>query len=585
MATIDLFKSVPWSQGGFHVLRFPNKNYQDTYFDSLSKLTLDVDYEPRRGANLNLPISMEDIRQYTYIRWSSDDNPEFYRYFFIEDYEYLNDNPTVRLIISEDIWQGNHLNMSFAPGLVHRRHMNRWNGSTPILYPVDEGSPRSFKANKLLNLSTLLSPQGLSSNKYAQLIITSKDVMESHADGIYYYLTIGGIDGSHVNDPGGTRWVNGIGDFNSDFEVFGIGLAPVVAMYLIPMRGGLITAQGSGFSFTGGGEIVSNGASLFRITNGTVFSNPVQQDLLNEIPKPTKENGLTYINEPQMFSDNLRPILIVDAYGREIMRIPKDIALTNGIFNWSFDLTSLSPQIRIKWGDNTSISSTGLEASIPLIPLDISQSAWLDYVFQAQGADKQILENNISTRYITTAVGAVTGAASGAAYGGMYAESFNNSKRSAGKAGLAGLAMGAISGIGSLVNSYVQAGTDRDNFRLNEQKIKNTPTAPIGGNNPMVLDQTGGMWLVELVPDDTSNNIIYTQYKYYGYIVDESMSIPLRTRRAYDYIQLRDCTVLGNMTNDAKSYLEAIFNRGVTVWHAEAETQNMLNYETSNSEV
>lgn len=585
MATIKLYKSVPWSQGGFHVLRFPSRSSQASYFSGLNSETFEADWEPRPGANLNLPISYQEAREYNYLSYNFDNISTHDRYFFIEDYEYLNDNPTTRLIVSEDIWQNNHIDMTVNPCTVHRRHMPRWSGSTPILYPVDEGTPRSFRANKLINLSTLIQPQGLSGRAYAQLIITSKEISEPHPDGIYYYLTIGGIDGSHYKDPGGTYWVNGIGDFNSDFGKFGIGLAPVIGMYLIPMKGGLITAEGSGFSFVGGGEIVSKEISLYKINNGTVFSAPAQQNLLNEVPKPSRGSGTGYTYEPQMYSDNMRPLLITDAFGRELIRVPKDIALTNGMFTWSFDLVSLSPQIRIKWGGNTSISSTGLEASVPLIPLDISQSAWLDYVYQAQGADKQILENNISTRYITTAVGAVTGAASGAAFGSMYAESFNNSKRSPAKAGLAGMAMGAISGIGSLVNSYVQAGTDRDNFRLNEQKIKNTPSPPIGGNNPMVLDQTGGMWLVELEPDDTSNNIVYTQYKYYGYVVDESMPVSLRTRRVYDYIQLRDCTVSGPMVNNSKTYLEAILNRGVTIWHAEAGTQNMYNYNISNEEV
>ena len=83
--------------------------------------------------------------------------------------------------------------------------------------------------------------------------------------------------------------------------------------------------------------------------------------------------------------------------------------------------------------------------------------------------------------------------------------------------------------------------------------------------------------------DQTSRNIIWNQYRYYGVVVDEAMSIRLRTRYYYDYLQTRDATVSGPMTNDAKSYLEALLNRGVTIWHSEAGS--MYNYSYDNVEV
>ena len=55
MATIRLFNNVPWSRGGYTVLRFPNKTSQTKYFNSLHPDVLeDFDYGPRRGANLKV---------------------------------------------------------------------------------------------------------------------------------------------------------------------------------------------------------------------------------------------------------------------------------------------------------------------------------------------------------------------------------------------------------------------------------------------------------------------------------------------------------------------------------------------------
>ena len=162
--------------------------------------------------------------------------------------------------------------------------------------------------------------------------------------------------------------------------------------------------------------------------------------------------------------------------------------------------------------------------------------------------------------------------------GGLYSESFGNPKRVPALAAGAGAAMSGISGIGSLANSYVQAGTDRDNFRLNEQMIKNKPAPPLGGSNPSSLVDEG-IALRTFEGDDISKNIIWSQYKYAGVIVDQFMPITLRTRYYYDFIQTQNISISGNINNAQRSLLEAMFNQGVTVWHAETFTGFNYNYD------
>ena len=597
MATIRLFKDIPWSQGGFHVLRFQNNSTQAAFFNGLESLEFtDIDYEPRPGANLNLPISYGEAREYTYMIYEHDNALDSYSYFFIEDYEYLNDNPTTRFIISPDYWQTHHLGMSIAPCTVHRRHMPRWNGSEPILYPVDEGGVRSQSLNTLLNIGDYNAPTG--GDVWPILLITNKELSNpDHPDGIYYYLSWGGV-GTLVRSPTANQyWTNPMSvTFNSQFEKWGVGLAPLIGAYLVPMTGYLNTSSGSGYTFPSqlGEEITAQEEHLFRVMR----PDAIRGSISLSVPSPSKNTAsgraASESYEPMMYGETIRQVVVTDQYGRQMMSIPKNLLYNNTIsIYYSMDIFSLTPQIRLKWGEGVTSEpkrfgvTNGMEVAFGCTPLDIPQSAWQDYLFQAQAADKQILENNISTRYLTTGVSALTGAASGYGYGAMYAESFNNSKRSPMKAGMAGLAMNAISGVGSLVNAYLQAGTDRDNFKLNEQKIRNTPSPPIAGNNPLGVLNSGGIRVYELIGDQPSRDIIYSQYQYYGYIVDKSMPVPLRTRYYYDYIQTRDCTVRGEMTNDAKTYLEALFNRGVTVWHAEAGLTHdvMYNYSYDNVEV
>lgn len=601
MATIRLFKDIPWSQGGFHVLRFPDRAKQAAYFDTLVSDVFEADWEPRPGANLNLPITYLEAKEYNYMSYNFDGNDTHDRYFFIENYEYLNDNPTTRLIVSEDIWQNNHIDMTVNPSTVHRRHMPRWNGSNPILYPVDEGNPRSLKSEEVAvfqdgRVDDGHGNLGRTMGRNALVICTSKKLEDpNHPDGIYYYLTWENIRiGNGVDAPGGKVWMEFTSNrMNSFFEKWGVGLAPIVSIYAIPycVMGTNIQSSTPSFSSVYG-EIIepsdtSSDGVLFAAT--TPYNGTNGETVTNPIIKPTKNTNIGRLAdidyEPQAWADNVIQHSICDNSGSQAITIPADwaykydsIYITNSVF-------SLNPVVTFQFRDSGNIQGSmadGMAINMPCVPIDIPQSQWADYMAQSQAADRQIMENNISNRYLTTAVGAITGAASGGAYGAMYAESFNNSKRSPMTAGAAGVAMGAISGAGSLVNSYIQAGTDRDNFRLNEQKIKNTPAPPIAGSNTNVMVRYGNS-LIRMMADQTSRNIIWNQYRYYGVVVDEAMSIRLRTRYYYDYLQTRDATVSGPMTNDAKSYLEALLNRGVTIWHSEAGS--MYNYSYDNVEV
>src|SRR5699024_3128082 len=118
---------------------------------------------------------------------------------------------------------------------------------------------------------------------------------------------------------------------------------------------------------------------------------------------------------------------------------------------------------------------------------------------------------------------------------------------------------------GSLINSYVQAQTDRDNFKANEQKIKNTPTPPITGNNP---HEVQGPYMVSMKADDPTITAVAGQYHYYGYILDRAMPISLKPNRYYwMYLQTKDANITGEVNQNDRNYLQALLNRGLTIWN------------------
>lgn len=580
MATIKLYKSVPWSQGGFHVLRFNDSLRQAQYFAGLDSEVFEIDWEPRPGANLNVPISYLEAKQFNYLSYNFDNISTHDRYFFIEDYEYLNDNPTTRLIVSEDIWQNNHLRISGIYGTVHRRHMPRWNGNTPLLYPVDEGNVRSktVYAKQRIDDYQLLSPMA---GLFTYLIATSKD--SSNNDEIEFYLTASYKSGQNVPSPNEYYWLSPLSEkFIKVMSTMGFPPSSIIGVWLIPVMRGYANWTGTSLDIPSLDVSDNTTKTKIALLRPNFWNQPVTVSI--EPYMPIKSTGTANANikyEPQAFSENIVNYFVTDTFGNPLITIPNNIMWEDPQIIMNSEADSLNPQIRISVTANGS-PVVGLETVVPCVPVAVPQSQWLDYVVTSQQQDKAILENNISNRYMTTAISAATGAGSGYAFGAMYADSFNNSRRSPGMAGLAGAGMYAISGIGSLANAYVQSGTDRDNFRLNEQKTKNTPTPPLAGYN-IASVMAEGIQVVTTIGDDISRNLIWKQYMAHGVIIDEGgININLRTRKYYDYIEARDCTVSGAMNNISKSYIESILNRGVTIWHSEAGS--MYNYQYDNVE-
>lgn len=597
MSSIKLFKGVPWGSDGLNILRFPNQAAQTAYFDSLETYVPkeEINYDPRRGAVLTLQESLFDAREFNYLAWYDDnDNP---LYFFIEDYEYLNDNPTVALQITEDVWQNTQFKIKINNSKVHRRHMPRWSGNTPLLYPIDEGSPRS---QTCIRTQRLDDSHRLYPNTYAFLIITNKGwVGTNHADGIHYYLTLAMITRERSATPiiraptqsGFTYsyWLDPLAEnFLDQLSLNGVAPDTINGIYIIPIFNANIVDPDviqSPWRFKGlpdtSVDYMGNvaGSNAFATLGDITLENDVFSLELDLPQKGTANTPASWNLEPQVFSDNVRRYVLSDSSGYPLLEIPNDILWQNPVITSKPELKSLSPQLRIVVGnDDIASPANGLECVLPLPQVDVANSNWLSYATQQRAQQQSILENNISARYTQAAISLLSGAGAGAAMGGLYSESFGNPKRSPGLAAGAGAAMNVISGIGSLANAYIQAGTDRDNFKLNEQMIKNKPAPPIGGSNPFsLLDE--GVTLRTFDGDDISKNIIWSQYKYAGVIVDEFMPIELRTRYYYDFIQTQNISISGNINNAQRLYLADLFNNGVTVWHSETFTGFDYNYD------
>lgn len=572
MATVTLYTDYPFVQGGGHMPYFASSAERDNFFNTLKSQSLPTDFQPRQGARLLVSLTFLEAQKYNYCIWTDGTQK---LYFFIEDYLYLNDK-TTQLIISRDIWNDNQLRAVANPCNVHRMHMPRWEGSEPVIYPITEGNPSYVYAESSQSLRTF------GNMVIPVLIVTNKELeTEAHADGIFYYMSLASIyDNALINRYGGGYFMNPFSsDFVDQFQRWGIGLSVIVGGYITQITGDLVQQPATSvyrFSSEYGREVsVSEGDTalyyMFRMT-GT----PLGENIASPTKStPTRNTSATAQfqpeYEPMCYADNLRPCVITDALGYPVLDVPKGVYLKSDFeLNAHTDFRALSPTMTL-WVNSNSASirggspADGLEAFVSCVPIDIPQSSYYDWVGQAKAQEKTILENNIRSRYIQTAVSGAAGIAGGGAASYGYAQAYGGKNAVAGKAGIAGAASGVAALAGSLINSYVQAQTDRDNFKLNEQKIKNTPTPPITGNNPFILD---GPKMISLRCDEPTLQAVAGQYHYYGYILDRAMPISLKPNRYYwMYLQTKDANITGEVNQDDRNYIASLLNRGLTIWN------------------
>lgn len=567
MSKITLYEGIPWGSSPLHIIDFTNEAERESYFSNFrNKLELpNIDWDFRRSQRLNLDLTLIEADKYNYMRWEDDNGQVLY--FFVHDAELLNNNKTCQFFVSEDIWMNEQFSVQFMPSKVHRRHMPRWQGSTPILYPVDEGNPRSQGFDVLRNINN---------GDYVVLVlITSKDFsLPAHSEGTFYYYSVINKNGNSVKVNDGSRSIFMLNPLDATYlsDLSGLGVAPsdVIGWFACPYS----SLFGTNWNYSKGR--IAAGYEISGSWMGGLFEQnypqtPQTEQFSISHSMPSKASYASQVTwtpdyEVQAFADNMTRVAITDINGSPIVNLPKDILFGGSQYITLYqEYNALQPQLRIVLNGYGAPNGTSLV--IPCPPVDFPQSKWQDYLIQSYSADKQILQNNIESGRAQTIVSGISqGIMAGAIAGG----------------GIGGVASAGASTVTSLINASIQERTEWSNFSLNTQKIRNTSTPPVGGNNFWTIGREG-VRIIELTPDAVSRRIVASNYHYFGVIVDQSMPINLRTRKYFDFIQTQNVSIYGSFDQDKKDYLQSLFNAGVTVWHGD-NLISVGNYNYDNTE-
>lgn len=204
----------------------------------------------------------------------------------------------------------------------------------------------------------------------------------------------------------------------------------------------------------------------------------------------------------------------------------------------------LTPQMEItlypkNYHGKTNNSLNALTISdLPQIPIPVdSYKAWL-----AQKSNSQIL-----SALGSTLTGAVGGAVSGGPIGAVI-----------------GAGMGLLGGGVSYVAQSMSAEDASDSIKGN----------CVAGNN-LFMDQIGFSFKQVGLKADAAKSVD-NFFSKYGYVVNEVKTPNYTGRQYWNYVKISGNAGYGNMPETAREQLNTILNRGVTIWHNEANMGNYL---------
>lgn len=261
-------------------------------------------------------------------------------------------------------------------------------------------------------------------------------------------------------------------------------------------------------------------------------------------------------HEPMMYMSPARKRKVVTSFGDEIYEIP-DIAAFQKRINIKnvYDLNGI--KLFVYSGPDYNIADANILGCVGVVDapsLPIYTSAWKEYA-------------------------AISAVSDNIAYNAKQMQSFANGMTGIASSAMIGAATGQpVVGLAGVISSVVGGGAS---MKANEEELRAKRVQIM--NSPCNLKSTGSglgavmSWLFDILYvtmklDDVSMEKLRFMYYWYGYHVNRTFKgiIDLETREVFDFIKTNGAKVKGDLTAGAAKQVEAIFDRGVTIYHGSA---------------
>ena len=577
---IRLLTGVPFSNDYRNTRWFDSKTEQTNYFHNKRAIftASQSNFQRAEGRTfLAVNRSIDQLRGCNYIMFQNAEYNNKYFYGFVTHLEYKNLSATwVHFQI--DVFQTWCFDMDFKPSYVVREHRKLWNADgSPVINTLDEGLDYGTEYD------TVKTVQYLPNKGYKWLVIVTKNAMHTEQKTItptvigtvqplsYYIIPF--------KDDGTTPVM-----VMSSTDTFPLTEPQMVLKWLYQDEEAvnnvvsLYVTEHTGIPFTftvipgGSDQIAMNNpdfeienvvleagnASAFYIKHAPYFL-PLYEEIWSD-----KYSGYHDVTESKLL---MHPYCVTVAddfkgsrttFKNEYIDSKKFYINMKGSLGLSNRVSVNVPDYNHQAEDGQSQLTSNETALISSNANDVPiindlLSAFLQGNRNSLEVQKSTLLFNAGMNTIGSAIGI------GSASSGI---------------GMAQQTLGAAQSIGNTVLDF-QA------INAKQQDIANIPPqiAKMGSNTAYDYGNgyEGVFFMKKQIKPEYRKKLTHF-FRMFGYKTNEYKIPNFHTRQNWNFVQTKNCNILGNFNNDDLNELKAIFDNGITFWH----TDDVGNYSLDN---
>lgn len=573
----------PLELDNLNQLSFSNATAQHTYFNGLTKLSLENATFQRKDGTIRWPGSMESIIEYNYCMYRNKSHGNKWFYAFITNIEYINDNMSA-ISIKTDVWQTWQFDLSWKQSYVEREHVNNDAiGANTIPEGLDTGEYicNAVKDFIMGDPDTVDGAEAAADFMVCMQVTTLKFNQNDYYDSPTYNITNGIPQGCNIlafplNKNNGTGYfLTGLYDSNGKGD-------SIVSMYIVPKD-----LAPSWTLYTGHGILSGNNAVYYPTSskggsyitgynsvdgNMNSLTVPINSTIDGYTPKNNKlfvapYNYFTISNnngtDIEYFYENFRSTPDFECKGS--MEIGADIAL----YPTNSKVTTSTAAVMSGSGWNEGISA----GKLPTL-------SWLSDFYlnwEAQNGKNIAIQTGLSAAsFGVNMIGAMAGGASGHA-SAIDAEAAKK-KGDINSVGVGDA--GALGMLGSVFNFASNVANTQNTIR----QAKMVPPQAKGNSSNGNLAYSTGM-MTRFTARKMSVRAEYaasidSYFSMFGYKVNKLKLPNLTGRTNWNYVKTVGCNVTGDIPQEDIEEIKGMFNAGVTIWH---NASTFLDYSQNNA--
>lgn len=507
------------------------------------------------------------FRNETYNKWF---------YGFITKLEYGSEGMT-KVYFEIDIYQTWFLSTTFKPSYVIREHQKLWeaNGS-PVVNTIDEGLDygTEYDTVSVENIAPY-------DNVFFLVIVTKTKIhtsandIEAVVNGVpqplHYYVHPIKLNGESDFLFNGTASLSTPKTLLTNIFKQLTAVNNVVSLYITDYIGSNVGVSGQNVNF--------NSEQFEYVTISDDVSVNVHTVHVKNLPTYTRKNidvgnkydGYENVKESKLLMYPYTSLVLDDFKGNRIELKTEYIANTNIVLSvmgsigtsnkttYGLNNYNVTPGVSLQERNDLLIENSIINSD----PNDIS--ILNDNLAAFIQGNRNSLANQKSSIVFNTGVQMAQSAISGASSASSPTPNIG---------GVASSVVGAVQGAGNMALAL-------QGIQAKQQDISNTPPqmAKMGGN--MAFDFGNGytgMYVIKKQIKKEYRDQLTNFFNMFGYKQNKTKIPNFKTRRYWNFVHTKGCTITGFISNDDMVALKTIFDNGITLWH----TDDIGNYALDN---